>query len=115
MRWNELTDERQLEAIDEASKQGPVLLFKHSTRCSISSAALHRLERAWTVDDDEAHTCWFLDLIRHRDLSDAIAHRYGVQHESPQAIVVRDGRSVWHASHFGITYDVVTGALSPVA
>jgi bacillithiol system protein YtxJ len=104
MDWISLTDAAQLAHIDAASRERPVLIFKHSTRCSISSAALNRLESAWTAADDAEHTAFHLDLIRFRDLSNAIAERYCVQHESPQVLVIRNGRCVRAESHFGITY-----------
>lgn len=112
MDWNPLTSLEQLDRIDAASASQPVLLFKHSTRCNISSAALNRLEHAWTTADDAAHSTYYLDLIRYRDVSDAIAARYGVQHESPQMLVIRNGRCVHHASHFGITYGGTIAALN---
>lgn len=112
MNWIPLTDPAQLDAIDQASQERPVLLFKHSTRCSISTAALDRLERAWTPADDQVHTVYYLDLLRHRSISDAIAARYGVQHESPQVLVIRHGRCSQHASHFGITYAGTKSALA---
>ena len=108
-----LTDIAQLDAIDAASQEKPVLILKHSTRCSISSAALSRLERAWTSDDSAAHTVYFLDLLRYRDVSNAIADRYGIDHESPQALVIRNGKCVDVASHFGITYASTIAALRP--
>lgn len=104
MRWKELSEEEQLDRIDEYSQTGPVLIFKHSTRCSISSTALARLERAWTKADDERHVIYFLDLLRHRALSNAIAQRYRVEHESPQVLVIHNGRCVHNAAHFGISY-----------
>ncbi|WKZ67747.1 MAG: bacillithiol system redox-active protein YtxJ [Flavobacteriales bacterium] len=103
MNWTALTDEAQLDAIDQQSAERPVLIFKHSTRCSISSAALNRLESAWGAADEDLGAIYLLDLIRHRGISNAIADRYGVQHESPQVLVIRHGRCVHHASHFGIT------------
>lgn len=85
------------------------MIFKHSTRCSISRAALGRLERAWTTADDAAHHVYFLDLLRYRPLSNAIADHYGIEHESPQALVIKDGKCVDVSTHFGITYtDVLT-------
>jgi bacillithiol system protein YtxJ len=102
--WTALTDEAQLDAIDRLSAERPVLIFKHSTRCSISSAALNRLESAWSAADAIPGTLYYLDLIRFRGISNAIADRYGVQHESPQVLVIHHGRCVHHASHFGITY-----------
>lgn len=109
MNWVRLHETAQLEEIDAASREGPVLIFKHSTRCNISAAALSRLERAWTAADDADKTTYFLDLLAHRNLSHTIAERYGVEHGSPQTLVIRDGRCVHVASHFGITYeDTVT-------
>jgi len=104
MQWIPLYGKEQLDTIDTASQQAPILIFKHSTRCSISSAALNRLEKAWSPQDDTQHTVYYLDLIRHRALSNAIADRYGVEHESPQVLVIRDGRCVHATAHFGITY-----------
>jgi bacillithiol system protein YtxJ len=107
MQWTDLTDKAQLDAIDKASTEAPVLIFKHSTRCSISSAALARLERAWTAADDGAHLAYHLDLIRYRDLSNAIAQRYTVEHASPQVLVIRNGKCTYTESHFGISYSEV--------
>lgn len=111
MQWIPLTSPGQLDAIDEASTQKPVLIFKHSTRCNISSAALNRLERAWTAADEAAHSTYLLDLLAHRALSDAIAARYAVEHESPQVLVIRDGKCTRSAAHFGITYADTLAAL----
>jgi len=111
MQWTTLTNVAQLDAIDQASQQAPVLIFKHSTRCNISSAALARLERSWTAANDQAHVAYHLDLIRHRDVSNAIAQRYGVEHASPQVLVIRNGKCVYTESHFGITYADVIGQL----
>ncbi|MBL8001785.1 MAG: bacillithiol system redox-active protein YtxJ [Flavobacteriales bacterium] len=110
MNWTPLTELAHLDVIDAASKDRPVLIFKHSTRCSISSTALHRLEREWRTED-QAHAVWYLDLLRFRPVSNAIAERYGVRHESPQVLVVRDGRCVHSASHTAITYTGVVAAL----
>lgn len=112
MNWNELTEAAQLDEIDIRSKETPVLIFKHSTRCNISATALSRLERAWTAADDQAHTLWFLDLLKHRPLSDAIAQRYGIEHESPQALVIKDGKCVDVSAHFGIAYKDLIAALA---
>jgi len=112
MNWTLLTDLDQLDAIDRASQDRSVLIFKHSTRCSISSAALGRLERAWTAADDAAHQIYFLDLLRYRSLSNAIATRYNVEHESPQALVIKNGKCVDVSAHFGITYADLIAQLS---
>jgi bacillithiol system protein YtxJ len=115
MKWHPLTDLAQLDAIDAASAELPILIFKHSTRCNISSAALSRLERAWTAADDAQHVAYHLDLLRHRDVSNAIVQRYGVEHASPQVLVIRNGRCVYSESHFGITYPEIVGSLQQQA
>jgi len=112
VKWIALTSLAQLDEITALSNQRPVLIFKHSTRCNISSAALGRLERAWTALDDTAHTVYFLDLLKHREISNAIAERYGVEHQSPQALVIRNGKCVQESAHFGITYNELVTALS---
>lgn len=112
MNWIELTDTEQLDAVDRASQDRPVLIFKHSTRCSISRAALQRLERSWTSANDASTTVYFLDLLRYRPLSNAIAQRYGIEHESPQALVIKNGKCVDVSAHFGITYADVLAQLN---
>jgi bacillithiol system protein YtxJ len=112
MQWTTLTDSAQLDAIDLASQRTTVLIFKHSTRCNISSAAMARLERAWTAADDQAYSAYHLDLLRHRDVSNAIAERYGVEHASPQVLVIRNGKCAYTESHFGIVYAAVVAQLA---
>jgi bacillithiol system protein YtxJ len=104
MNWQPLTDLAQLDAIDAATMEKPVLIFKHSTSCSISRTAKDRLERAWTSEDDARHLVYYLDLLRYRSISDAIALRYGVEHGSPQVLIIVKGKCRYTNSHFGITY-----------
>ncbi|MGV3636388.1 MAG: bacillithiol system redox-active protein YtxJ [Flavobacteriales bacterium] len=113
MEWTPLNSVEQLDAVDGASQVKPVLLFKHSTTCSISRTALDRLQRSWTDADDAAYETHLLDLHRHRAVSNAVADRYGITHESPQVLVIQNGRCVHHASHFGITYAGTKEALNP--
>lgn len=103
MRWNFINDLYVLESIDRVSEQVAVLVFKHSTRCSISSTALARLERQ--VDMDLHEKAYFLDLLNHRDLSQEIAQKYQVKHESPQVLVIKNKQAVYHASHLDIRWD----------
>lgn len=105
MNWNTLADINQLADIDALSIDKPILVFKHSTRCSISATALSRLERNWKAEDADKVTPYYLDLLQHRDISNAIADKYGVEHESPQALVIKDGKVVYHESHMGISYN----------
>lgn len=105
MQWHQLTDMSQLSQIIDISKQQPgkyraVVIFKHSVRCSISSMALNRVESKWK--DDETIPMYYLDLINHRDVSNEIATFFGVEHASPQVLVICDGKCIYHASHNGI-------------
>ncbi len=99
MNWIALTDEAQLEAIKQESEKQPVAIFKHSTRCSISSMAKMRLERAETPQNI---SFYYLDLIRYRNLSNKIADLFKVHHESPQVLLIKNGECVYDESHNGI-------------
>lgn len=99
MNWIELTEEQQLNAIREQSVAQPVVIFKHSTRCSISSMAKNRLERA---SQPENIKFYYLDLIRHRPLSNKVAEEFKIRHESPQVLLIRNGACVYDESHNGI-------------
>ena len=99
MNWNDITNEAQLNAIVEESKQQPVVIFKHSTRCSISSMAKGRLERA---EEPAGVKFYYLDLIAHRDISNKIAENFHVHHESPQVLLLKNGECVYDESHNGI-------------
>lgn len=104
MNWNKLTESAQLEELRELSKTKPVLIFKHSTRCSISGMSLDRLLRNWKSEDRDKVEPYFLDLIAFRALSDLVAREFGVPHESPQVILIRDGKAIYDNSHYGISY-----------
>lgn len=107
MNWKKLTNSSQLEEIKALSKEKPVLIFKHSTRCSISSMSLDRLLRNWKQGDEEKVEPYYLDLISFRALSDQIEDEFGVEHASPQVILVKDGKAVYDNSHFGISYSEI--------
>jgi bacillithiol system protein YtxJ len=104
MIWNELTDEKQLAEIKELSKEQPVVIFKHSTRCSISSMAKGRLERSMAP---ESAAFYYLDLIRYRAISNKIADMFHVHHESPQVLLIRNGECIYDESHNGISMDEI--------
>jgi bacillithiol system protein YtxJ len=109
MDWNKLESLSQLEEIKELSEDKPVLIFKHSTRCSVSGMAWDRLKRNWKKEDSEKVTPYFLDLIRHRDVSNQIEKEFSVYHESPQVIIVKSGKAVYDNSHMGINYSDIMG------
>lgn len=104
MKWNELTSTTDVQALSERSKTTPCLIFKHSTRCSISSMAKSRLEMGWDIPAAEMEV-WLLDLIQFREVSNFIAAEFGVQHQSPQALLIEDGECVFDASHLAIRVD----------
>ena len=92
----------QFDEIDEISQTKPVVLFKHSTRCSISRMALKQFDAEFNYPEEKID--WYLlDLLNHRDLSNEIASRYNVMHQSPQIIVIRNGKAVFNASHDSIS------------
>lgn len=99
--WQELTSMEQLDSIAEESKVIPVAIFKHSTRCGISSLAMRQFEKAYDIEPDQMKL-YYLDLIAFRDISDEVGIRFQVLHQSPQLIVVKNGVAVAHASHQGI-------------
>ncbi|HEY4629522.1 MAG TPA: bacillithiol system redox-active protein YtxJ [Flavobacterium sp.] len=98
--WNELTDLGQLNEIIAISNEKPVAIFKHSTRCSVSRMALKQFENEF--DSSDKVTPYFLDLIAHRDISNEIANRFGVTHQSPQLILIKEGKAVYNVSHSDI-------------
>ena len=107
MNWQSLTSLNQLDQIEQESQKRPILIFKHSTRCAISSAALDRLERKWKLDDPEEVSAFYLDLISYRDISNEISSRFSVFHQSPQAILLFKGEVIYEESHFSISYDEI--------
>jgi bacillithiol system protein YtxJ len=104
MTWNDLTEESQLAEIKKQSATQPVVIFKHSTRCGISAMAKTRLERATAP---ESVTFYCLDLVRYRSISNKVAELFGVHHESPQVLLIRNGSCVYDESHNGISMDEI--------
>jgi bacillithiol system protein YtxJ len=114
MNWLKLVNENQLDEIQNNSFSPSikgVVLFKHSTRCSISSMALSRFERGWTLDQ-ETTPAYYLDLLNYRPISHLIADRFAVEHESPQVLVIKDGKCIYHASHSDINVADIEKALN---
>jgi bacillithiol system protein YtxJ len=107
MNWIALEDENQLEEIKKESQEKPVLIFKHSTSCSISATALNRLERSWKTEEVPHLKAYYLDLLSYRGLSREVANTFGVVHESPQVLLIEKGKCIYYASHLGISYPEV--------
>ena len=100
MNWVDLNHLDQLDVIVQKSWEQSVVIFKHSTRCSISRMALKQFENGFDLEGKIVP--YFLDLLEYRPISNEIASVFGVTHQSPQILVIRDGVSVYNASHDGI-------------
>lgn len=99
MNWNQLTTEEELAFILAKSYVQPQVIFKHSTRCSISQVIKTRLEKAESIPNVDYH---YLDLITYRSLSDKISKDLDVYHESPQVLLIQNGKCVFYESHMAI-------------
>lgn len=109
MNWIELNSAHQLTQIKELSKTRAQVIFKHSTRCSISTMAKNRLERN---DSPGSTDFYFLDLIRYRALSNQVAEDFSVHHESPQVLLIMNSECIYDESHNGIQMDEIVEQLS---
>jgi bacillithiol system protein YtxJ len=114
MNWISLNDANQLEDIKKESFQHSILLFKHSTRCSISSTALSRFERNWNDTKAGSLQPYLLDLLSYRAISGIITDTFGVEHESPQVLLIANGKCVHYAAHYDISFDDVAACLSKI-
>lgn len=99
-----VTEMKDLEELFQLSESEPVVIFKHSTTCPISAAAYQEMEQM-------TDTVSLIVVQRSRDLSRELEQRTGIRHESPQAIILRKGQPVWHASHWKITAEAVERAV----
>jgi len=105
---NSLTPLQDVESLDAAiaeSRERPVLLFKHSRYCGVSCEALDELQSHIETEAPVGVAYKMITVQTHRPVSDLAAQRLGIRHETPQAILLRDGKAVWNASHFRITAD----------
>ena len=107
MKWNHLEHPDQLKQIIHESAEAAILIFKHSTRCNISRATLDRLERNWKDAEVPNVKTYFLDLLSYRNISNAIADQFQVEHQSPQVLIIRHGKSVYDNSHYGIDFSEI--------
>jgi len=102
MKWNTLETEAQWLQILEDSTNKLQVIYKHSIRCSISSVVKGRLERAASPGDIDFY---YLDLINFRSISNRVAEDTGVRHESPQVLLIKDGKCIYNESHTAINMD----------
>lgn len=103
--WIPLQDLGQLNEIITVSNEKPVVIFKHSTRCSVSRMALKQFENEFDLEDKV--DAYFLDLLEHRAISNEIASRFGVYHQSPQLLLIKEGKCVYNVSHSDIDAEVL--------
>lgn len=101
----------QLNTIVEASFLTPQLIFKHSTRCSVSRFVLNEFKSGYSFSEVD-FTAYFLDLLRYREISNAVAQQFDVVHQSPQLLIIKNGKAVAHASHENVNKIKLTDFLN---
>ncbi len=104
MNWIPLRSGEEMEQLILLSQEKPQVIFKHSTRCSISSVAKSRLEKSKTKNEV---SFYYLDLLTYRTLSNTIAARFRIEHESPQILVIKEGKCVYDESHMSIDMEEI--------
>ncbi|MDE0535114.1 bacillithiol system redox-active protein YtxJ [Tenacibaculum sp. L6] len=102
IKWIPLTTIEQLEAIKNQSENEPVAIFKHSTRCGISSMVIKRFENSFDEELKDLKV-YYLDLLSYRDISNEISAQFQVIHQSPQLLIIKKGAVIEHASHYDIS------------
>jgi bacillithiol system protein YtxJ len=103
--WIQLESPEQLQQIRKESASQVVMIYKHSTRCSVSSTVLNRMERSSAMFGDIK--IYFLDLLHHRQVSNLVEDVFSVRHESPQLLAIKEGEVLFHLSHFEIDPGVI--------
>lgn len=109
-KWQPLTEVAQLKEIKEASFKRPQLIFKHSISCGISAQVNHMLQSSSDMLSAETDL-HYLDLINYRSVSNEVAAEFGVVHQSPQVLLIKEGEVVYHTSHFSIRPEKILGAV----
>lgn len=109
--WKILDSVDQLSQLVADSFNKPVAIFKHSTSCGISAQAKFKLEQGWDIDP-QALDFYYLDLLQNRAISNQIAAELGITHQSPQLIVLKDGKPIFHTSHHRISLSGLHNALA---
>jgi len=115
MNWIKLTSEEELEQAVKLSETKPVLIFKYSGRCSICDRVQDILEADWSeneADNEGKIAPYFLDLIKYRNVSNAVARKFNVMHESPQVLVIKNGKFVYAESHGYIRFEDILKSIN---
>ena len=101
-----ITEKEQLDEIIQQSETLPIIIYKHSTRCGLSSMTQNMLDRDWAKLRN--HTkLYFLDLIRYRDISNQVEEKFNVRHQSPQILIIKNGNCIYNESHYNINVDEI--------
>ncbi len=101
IKWIPLTSLEQIKLIIEQSKKEPIAIFKHSTRCGISSMVIKRFVSSFD-EELKDFKVYYLDLLSYREISNEIGYEFQVLHQSPQLLVIKNGEAITHASHYDI-------------
>ena len=110
--WEPLTANRQVGDIVSQSHDQPVMIFKHSTRCGVSFSALDTLVNEWNPDKVQNLETYMLDVLSHRDYAREVGKHFGIPHQSPQLLIIKEGECVYEQSHFGINFGEVEEIMS---
>ena len=105
--WFHLTELNQLEEIVKESDEKTVLIFKHSTTCSISNMGINRFMRGWDSEYSNKIKAYYLDLLAFREISNAVADRFQVYHQSPQVILIKNRNAIYESSHMAISFEAI--------
>ena len=105
MNWKNITKQEEIEEIKKVSGTKFTIIFKHSTGCGSSRMSLSRFQKSWKDEETTNIEPYFLDLIAYREISNKIAEEFGVKHESPQLLLIKDGKCIYTASHHFLDYE----------
>ena len=111
--WNVLETDEQLESAIAKSYEKPVVFFKHSVACGISARSKYDLENGWNFKGED-FDFYYLDLLNFRNISNRIAETFDVRHQSPQIIIIKDGKPIFDMSHHRITSVALKSALEDI-
>ena len=109
--WSNLTEESQIAEIIALSNSTPVYIFKHSTTCGISAQAKENVEISFK-NTDKPFLLYYLDLLKYRSISNEVASKFNVHHQSPQLILVHNGEVTFTTSHHKIKSNILEDSLS---
>ena len=110
MNWNIIANKNDVDQLIKLSNEIPCLIFKHSTRCSISTMAKNRLERYW--EEDILIRPYYLDLLKFREISNEIAAFFNIEHQSPQVLLIENGECTYTSTHNEIDYEKIKEQLN---